>query len=243
MAEGRRFNDTFSQLPTTVFEEMSLLAAKHNSTNLGQGFPDNVSSMGARRWSLDRKCRTKLQRKHRSSSCRRRRRRRCCYHLCRSALSLPQELEGPESMKKAASSALYEHSNQYPPMMGVPELRQAVAAHSRRQAGIEVDWQGEALVTVGATEALAAAFLALLNAGDEVSEGMRCHWMAVGIPRAVIAGQLAEHWAGAAPDSLGWRGYPNQVRPLTVHDVTCGACQCMARISRVPQAVPTVRGA
>ncbi|KAL4431641.1 hypothetical protein ABPG77_001483 [Micractinium sp. CCAP 211/92] len=119
MASSRRFNDTFSALPTTVFEEMSLLAAKHNSTNLGQGFPDN-------------------------------------------------ELEGPEGMKKAATAAMYDHSNQYPPMVGVPELRQAVAAHSARQTGIQVDWQGEALVTVGATEALAAAFLALLNAGDEV---------------------------------------------------------------------------
>lgn len=43
MAATRRFNDIFSALPTTVFEEMSLLAARHGSTNLGQGFPDNVS--------------------------------------------------------------------------------------------------------------------------------------------------------------------------------------------------------
>lgn len=39
--EPRRFNDVFQSLPTTIFEEMSLLAAKHGSTNLGQGFPDN----------------------------------------------------------------------------------------------------------------------------------------------------------------------------------------------------------
>ena len=53
--------------------------------------------------------------------------------------------------------------------MGVPELRQAVAAHSGRHAGVDVDdWAGEALITVGATEALSAAFLALLNTGDEV---------------------------------------------------------------------------
>lgn len=38
---ARRFNSTFSSLPTTIFEQMSLLAAKHQSTNLGQGFPDN----------------------------------------------------------------------------------------------------------------------------------------------------------------------------------------------------------
>lgn len=58
--------------------------------------------------------------------------------------------------------------NQYPPMMGVPELRQAVARHSARFAGLEADWQTETVITVGATEALAAAFLGLLNEGDEV---------------------------------------------------------------------------
>ncbi len=52
--------------------------------------------------------------------------------------------------------------------MGVPELRQAVARHSQQYSGLEVDWQTETLVTVGATEALAAAFLGLLNEGDEV---------------------------------------------------------------------------
>ncbi len=61
-----------------------------------------------------------------------------------------------------------ELSNQYPPLMGVPELRQAVARHSLKYSGLEVDWQTETLITVGATEALAAAFLGLLNEGDEV---------------------------------------------------------------------------
>ena len=45
---------------------------------------------------------------------------------------------------------------------------QAVARHSAIQAGIDVDWQSETLVTVGATEALAAAFMGILNEGDEV---------------------------------------------------------------------------
>ena len=45
---------------------------------------------------------------------------------------------------------------------------QAVAQHSERHAGVPVDWQSEVVVTVGATEALAAAFLGLLNEGDEV---------------------------------------------------------------------------
>ena len=51
---------------------------------------------------------------------------------------------------------------------GIPELRQAVARHSERYAGIPVNWQTETLITVGATEALAAAFLGLINQGDEV---------------------------------------------------------------------------
>lgn len=78
------------------------------------------------------------------------------------------QLEGPAAMKEIVAKSLLECSNQYPPMMGVPELRQAVARHSHRHAGVAVDWQREVLVTVGATEALAAAFLGLLNQGDEV---------------------------------------------------------------------------
>ncbi len=56
-------------------------------------------------------------------------------------------------------------------MMGVPELRKAVAAHSARNSGIDVDWATETLVTSGATEALACAFMGLLNPGDEVRAG------------------------------------------------------------------------
>ena len=58
--------------------------------------------------------------------------------------------------------------HQYPPMRGLPALRQAVAENAQRHFGLEVDWQNEVIVTSGATEALAAAFLALLNPGDEV---------------------------------------------------------------------------
>ncbi|CAK0786657.1 hypothetical protein CVIRNUC_009871 [Coccomyxa viridis] len=76
--------------------------------------------------------------------------------------------EGPDEMKRRAGSALLEHNNQYPPMPGLPELRQAVARHSAAQSGIEADWQTETLITVGATEALTSAFMGLLNEGDEV---------------------------------------------------------------------------
>jgi aspartate/methionine/tyrosine aminotransferase len=78
------------------------------------------------------------------------------------------ELEGPDRMKDIVTRSLAEESNQYPPMMGLPQLRQAVAQHSERHGGMAVDWTSEVLITVGATEALAAAFLGLLNAGDEV---------------------------------------------------------------------------
>jgi aspartate/methionine/tyrosine aminotransferase len=72
-------------------------------------------------------------------------------------------------MKRAASAALDEKSNQYPPMLGVPELRAAVAEHAARHSGQRVDAsRGEVLVTSGATEGIAAALLGLCNRGDRV---------------------------------------------------------------------------
>jgi aspartate/methionine/tyrosine aminotransferase len=76
--------------------------------------------------------------------------------------------DGPEDVRAEAARALAEGPNQYPPMMGLPALRQAVAAHDRRFYGLELDWTREVLVTSGATEALTAALLALLRPGDEV---------------------------------------------------------------------------
>jgi len=76
--------------------------------------------------------------------------------------------DGPKSIMDAADSATRNFPNQYPPMMGVPELRQAVAAHNKRFYDLDVDWQTEVMVTSGATEALAASILALVNPGDEV---------------------------------------------------------------------------
>lgn len=76
--------------------------------------------------------------------------------------------EGPDSVKRMVDTATREFPNQYPPMMGIPELRQAVAAHNKRFYDLEVDWQTEVMVTSGATEALAASILALVEPGDEV---------------------------------------------------------------------------
>lgn len=75
---------------------------------------------------------------------------------------------GPADVLEAAQRALVEQSNQYPPMAGLPVLRQAVADHYRRHQGIDLDWQSEVIVTSGATEALAAAIFALVTPGDEV---------------------------------------------------------------------------
>ncbi|GAB2457387.1 pyridoxal phosphate-dependent aminotransferase [Xylanimonas ulmi] len=78
------------------------------------------------------------------------------------------DVDGPEAIRAAAVRAIERGANQYPPGPGVPELRAAVAAHQRRHYGLDVDPDTEVLVTTGATEALAAAVLALTGPGDEV---------------------------------------------------------------------------
>lgn len=103
---------------TTIFAEMSALAAATGAINLGQGFPDT---------------------------------------------------DGPEAVREAAVRALRDgRGNQYPPGPGIPQLRVAIAAHQKRFYGLDVDPDTEVLVTAGATEAIAAALLALLEPGDEV---------------------------------------------------------------------------
>jgi aspartate/methionine/tyrosine aminotransferase len=74
---------------------------------------------------------------------------------------------GPEAVLEAAARAMLEKSNQYPPMAGLPELRQAVADHYARHQGLDFAPE-EVIVTSGATEALAAALFALIKPGDEV---------------------------------------------------------------------------
>jgi aspartate/methionine/tyrosine aminotransferase len=75
---------------------------------------------------------------------------------------------GPEDVRRAAADAVFDGYNQYPPMLGTPELRQAIAAHYATHQGLDLDWQREVFVTSGATEALAASILGLVSPGDEV---------------------------------------------------------------------------
>ncbi|GAA2064946.1 pyridoxal phosphate-dependent aminotransferase [Catenulispora yoronensis] len=111
-------NSRLAPMGTTIFAEMSALAAATGSINLGQGFPDT---------------------------------------------------DGPEEVKRAAAEAVLSgRGNQYPPGPGIPELRTAVADHQKRFYGLDLDPDSEVLVTAGATEAIAAAMLALLEPGDEV---------------------------------------------------------------------------
>ncbi|MFC9927920.1 pyridoxal phosphate-dependent aminotransferase [Streptomyces sp. NPDC127190] len=111
-------NRRLAEFGTTIFAEMSALAARTGAINLGQGFPDT---------------------------------------------------DGPEEIREAAVRALRDgRGNQYPPGPGVPELRTAIAAHQQRWYGLSYDPDTEVLVTAGATEAIAAALLALLEPGDEV---------------------------------------------------------------------------
>jgi N-succinyldiaminopimelate aminotransferase len=104
-------------LGTTIFAEMSALALRTGSINLGQGFPD---------------------------------------------------VDGPESVLEAAVKALRGGRNQYAPGIGVPELRTAIAEHQQRFYGLAADPDTEVVVTTGATEAIAAALLGLVDPGDEV---------------------------------------------------------------------------
>ncbi|MBM3521856.1 MAG: aminotransferase, partial [Alphaproteobacteria bacterium] len=75
---------------------------------------------------------------------------------------------GPEDVRRKAAEAVVDGWNQYPPMMGIPELRAAVAKHYADHQQLVVDPNAEVMITSGATEALSGALLALLTPGDEV---------------------------------------------------------------------------
>ena len=111
------------------------------------------------------------------------------------ALNLGQgfpDVDGPPSVVEAAVEALRAGRNQYAPGPGVPELRRAVADHQARHYGLDLDPGTEVLVTAGATEAIAAAILSLVDPGDEVvvlepfyDSYVACIEMAGGVRRPV----------------------------------------------------------
>ena len=80
---------------------------------------------------------------------------------------IPEDGE-PADIVAHAARALTERSNQYPPMFGLPELRQAIARHDREFYGLDLDWRTETIVLSGGTEAIAVSLFALINPGDEV---------------------------------------------------------------------------
>jgi N-succinyldiaminopimelate aminotransferase len=115
--------------------------------------------------------------------------------LATGSLNLGQgfpDTDGPAELARVATAAIAAGRNQYPPSQGVPELRAAVAAHQASWYGLEFSPEDEVVVTTGATEAIAAAFLALCNPGDEVvmfepsyDSYAACASMAGAVPRLV----------------------------------------------------------
>jgi N-succinyldiaminopimelate aminotransferase len=103
------------------------------------------------------------------------------------------DTDGPAEVLEQAVHALRTGHNQYAPGRGVAPLRQAVADHQRARYGIELDPEREVLVTTGATEAIAAALLGLVDPGDEVvalepyyDSYVACIQMAGGVRRPVM---------------------------------------------------------
>ncbi|MFY8151697.1 MAG: aminotransferase class I/II-fold pyridoxal phosphate-dependent enzyme, partial [Hyphomicrobiales bacterium] len=106
---------------------------------------------------------------------------------------------GPEDVRRAAAEAVMTGWNQYPPMMGLPVLREAIAEHYARFQELSLDPMREVMVTSGATEAIAGALLALIEPGDEVIlfQPMYDAYLplvrrAGGVPRLV--GLTPPHW-------------------------------------------------
>ncbi|MDB5641840.1 MAG: aminotransferase class [Hyphomicrobiales bacterium] len=112
---------------------------------------------------------------------------------------------GPEDVRQKAADATLHGYNQYPSMMGIPDLREAIATHYGRFHGLSIDPQHETLVTSGATEALTAAILSIVRPGDEVvlfqpvyDSYLPMVRLAGGIPKLVTL--KPPHWRFSAED-------------------------------------------
>ncbi|NKY47347.1 pyridoxal phosphate-dependent aminotransferase [Nocardia cerradoensis] len=78
------------------------------------------------------------------------------------------DTDGPAAMLEVARTAIADGLNQYPPGRGMPVLRRAIAADRKRRYGVDYDVDSQVVVTVGATEAIAAAVLGLVETDEEV---------------------------------------------------------------------------
>ena len=115
--------------------------------------------------------------------------------LATGAVNLGQgfpDTDGPEEIAEAAIAAIRAGANQYPPGPGIADLRSAICEHQQRFYGLELDPATEVVVTTGATEAVAAALLGLVDPGDEVvalepfyDSYVACIQMAGGVRRPV----------------------------------------------------------
>lgn len=117
------------------------------------------------------------------------------------------DTDGPEWIRRAASDALMNGPNQYPPMPGHPDLRKAVAEHNKRFYNLDIDPMSETLVTAGATEALSACCMALLNSGDEaivIEPYYDCY-----VPQIIAAGGTPKFVRLSPPD---WSLDENKLR-------------------------------
>ena len=117
------------------------------------------------------------------------------------------DFPAPEELKDAASRAIAANINQYAVTWGAPNLRQAVAAKFERSYGVPVDSDKEVTVTCGATEAMVASLMALLNPGDEVVT-FEPFYENYG-PDAILAGAVPKFVTLRPPD---WSFDPAELR-------------------------------
>ncbi|OFS14093.1 hypothetical protein HMPREF3099_04855 [Kytococcus sp. HMSC28H12] len=108
----------------------------------------------------------------------------------------------PPELIEWAHEAMLEGRNQYPPFWDVPALREAVAAHQGRFHGLAVD-PAQVLVTVGATEALTASILALVEPGEEVVVIEPAYDSYAAAVASGVAGAAGAAGSGAGPRDAG----------------------------------------